>query len=60
MKVFLIGADHKAEEAGIEVTVEYDGEDTWTFSSKKFNFSISDLTKTAFFLKDEPNALKKE
>ncbi len=38
MKIVLIGTNHSKDEEDIEVTVEYDGEDTWSFSFGKINF----------------------
>ena len=50
MKIVLMGTDHMREEDGIEICLEYDLEDTWTFSSDKFDFSISDVGKVMSFL----------
>ena len=53
MKIVLVGTKHPKEEA-LEIVVEYDGEDTWTFNViGELNFTISDLQKVIKFLKSE-------
>lgn len=52
MKIILTGTKHP-EETELEVTLEYVGEEDWTFQIGKMNFTISDLTKVMKFLKGE-------
>ena len=53
MKIVLVGTKHPEEEE-LEVVVEYDGEDTWTFSViGELNFTISDLQRVTNFLKSK-------
>lgn len=52
MKIILTGTDNKDEEE-VDVTLEYAGEDSWVFSGRDFDFTISDLTKSLAFLKKE-------
>ena len=53
MKVILTGTKHP-EETELEVILDYNGEDTWTFQISKINFTISDLHEAIDFLNPTP------
>ena len=59
MKIVLMGTDHTTGEEGLEVSLEYDLEDTWTFRSVKFNFTISDVGSAMNFLSKKDKGEKR-
>jgi len=55
MKIILDGTNHYKDEEDIEIGIEYEGEDTWTFTSDKIDFTITDLKEVMEFLKNFNN-----
>lgn len=54
MKVILIGTRHdEDEEIDIEVVLECEGSDTWTFKIPGIEFTVSDLDSAMEFLSEE-------
>lgn len=52
MKVIFVGTLHTKENEGVEVQLEYVGEDNWTFTTETESFTITDLEKVIPFLKE--------
>ena len=52
MKVVLTATNHSQAEKELDVSIQYEGEDTWTFQIGKLNFTISNLTNVMSFLSD--------
>jgi len=50
MKIVFPCTNHAKREEDIEITLEYNGEATWTFAGEGINFSISDLQFAMEFL----------
>jgi len=53
MKIVFICTNHEKREEAIVITLECNGEDTWTFTGEGISFSISDLSLAMDFLASE-------
>jgi len=52
MKILFVGTRHSQEE-GIEVQLEYVGDDNWTLTTDKEVFTITDLQPAIKFLLED-------
>ena len=52
MNIVFTGTNHTKDETEVEVILEYEGEDNWTFTLPQIQFTISDLCTAIQFLKE--------